>query len=205
MTCDVTLCLDATGSMGRLIDVLIDRLPTMLEKAAAACERAGEALRVRAVVYRDFSADPEPIMESCFYEIPTEGEELLAFLKSVWAAGGGDLPEDGLEALALSLQTEGDAVARRAVVLFTDSPAHPLGEHAWAVSYPDGMPRDLAELHALFSGVPCRLSLFAPNVEPWCTLAAWEEVTHFPVTVSELYYQLSEEDMTAGLMDAINM
>ena len=71
--------------------------------------------------------------------------------------GGGDIPEDGLEAIAYAIKsdwtTEGTD-QRRVIVVWTDAPTHPLGYGSDSPAYPLGMPAGLAELGQWWDQLP---------------------------------------------------
>ena len=207
--CDLVFCVDATGAMGSVWGSLPDDIPDAIEAARYRFEKAGYeplSFRVRIVGFRDFRVDPEAIFESRFYQVPEEYEELFAFIRGVWAHGGGDLPESGLEAISLALKsdwtTEG-MKQRHVVLMFTDAAALPLGTGSDKPGYPAGMPADLAQLGAWWEGADQtftgtykpkagRLIAFAPNAEPWTSLETWNR--YWP-TYSNAGTGLSEVDM----------
>ena len=108
-------------------------------------------------------------------------------MASIAASGGGDGPENALEAIALALKsdwTTGGSNRRHAILVFSDAPALPLGARAGSALYPSGMPASLAELGAWWAGTDQslggtyqpqagRLVAFVPNAEPWTDLQAW--------------------------------
>ncbi len=110
-TVDMVFCIDATGSMedftgskNKIINMVKqnainfwnDFSSIMAEKA-----KSVRQLRVRVVAFRDYLADGEHAMlVTDFFQLPQQAEEFEACINSIHAAGGGDIPEDGLEALA---------------------------------------------------------------------------------------------------------
>ena len=103
------------------------------------------------------------------------------------AMGGGDIPEDGLEALAYAIKsdwtTEGTD-QRRVIVVWTDAGTHPLGYGASMPGYPRGMPRNMSELSDWWAEIPkktSRLVLYAPDEPGWSYISAhWDNVVHYP-------------------------
>ena len=70
------------------------------------------------------------------------------------------------------------------MLLFTDAPALALGDRAGSPNYPQGMPKDLAELgdwwegndqsfESTYQSNAGRLVVFAPNAYPWEDLQTW--------------------------------
>lgn len=117
-------------------------------------------------------------------------------VKSIEPFGGGDDPEDGLEALAYAIRSkwnrDGSTKKRQIIVVWTDAPTHGLGYGAAAPNYPNGMPRSFEELSNWWAQEPEaqgahmdyqaeRLVLFAPDEPYWKTISDnWENVVHFP-------------------------
>jgi Mg-chelatase subunit ChlD len=193
---DIVLCIDVTGSMSPVIDTVKKGALSFhkrLVDAMAAREKAVGQLRIRVVAYRDFKADPgNPVELSDFWRIPEQSEQFERFVKGLRADGGGDLPESGLEALALAINSSWEREferRRHVIVMFTDAPAHDLGVGSDTRRYPPDMPKDLDELTAMWgrgrsnaavmdSGAK-RLLIFAPDLQPWTTIAdSWSNTLH---------------------------
>ena len=128
--------------------------------------------------------------------------------------GGGDDPEDGLEALAYAIRSPwskgGEGVKRRQViVLWTDASTHELGFGSTMPNYPKGMAKDLAELTGWWRNdtqggfvdhEAKRLLLFAPDQPYWNTISAnWDNILHYPSIAGK---GLQELDY-AQIIDAI--
>ena len=125
-------------------------------------------------------------------------------LKSIEAFGGGDEPEDGLEALAFAMRskwnTEGTR-RRQVIVVWSDAATHPLGFGAAADNYPSKMAKDFSELTAWWGDKQNqpymnysakRLVLYTPNQPGWSTIVEnWDGVIHYP---SEAGAGLKEAD-----------
>lgn len=193
---DIVLCIDVTGSMSPVIDTVKKGALSFhkrLVDAMAAREKAVGQLRIRVVAYRDFEADPgNPVELSKFWRIPQEAKQFERFVKGLRADGGGDLPESGLEALALAIKSPWEREyerRRHVIVLFTDASAHELGVGSTRMRYPRGMPKDMDELAAMWgrgrgnsavmdSGAK-RLLIFAPDLQPWTAIAdSWSNTLH---------------------------
>ena len=79
---------------------------------------------------------------SDFFEIPTDLADYEAHLASICAQGGGDIPENGLEALYYAMKSDFVAKGnkdREVIVLFTDADALDLKERESSPNYPKDM------------------------------------------------------------------
>jgi hypothetical protein len=104
-------------------------------------------------------------------------------------AGGGDEPENGLEAVALALQsnwTTGGDRRRHIIVLWTDGEAHLLEKRPKPAGYPSNILSNYNELADLWHGQLMdarakRLVIFAPETTPWSDIAThWNQVIYLP-------------------------
>ncbi len=187
---DIVMCIDATGSMSPIIEEVKANALSFYERFIDAMEendKEVEELRIKVIAFRDFGCDSKPIEESQFFTLPADNESFRAFVGGSRAEGGGDTPENALEAVALALKsdwTTSGAKRRHAILVFSDAPALPLGARSSSASYPAGMPADIAELGAWWEGTSQtlgstyqakagRLIAFVPNSEPWTELQAW--------------------------------
>lgn len=187
---DIVMCIDATGSMVPIIGEVKENAISFYQRFVDAMEENDKEvaqLRIKVIAFRDYGCDDEPMKESQFFTLPAQNEEFRDFVNNIKAQGGGDGPENALEAIALALKSEwttGGSKRRHAVLVFSDAPALSLGERASSRSYPSGMPTDIAQLGAWWEGTDqtlCstyqakagRLVAFVPNAEPWTELQAW--------------------------------
>ena len=94
---DLVFCIDATGSMDYIIDVVKknalnlyqDIVNKMREK-----HKVIEKVRVRVIGFRDYIEDGEDAMlTSDFFVLPDEAEDLRECMQYIEAKGGGDIPE----------------------------------------------------------------------------------------------------------------
>jgi hypothetical protein len=197
---DIVLCIDVTSSMTPVLEAVKKSAISFHASVAAAMTEKGRAisqLRLRVIAFRDFGdhAD-DAIEETDFFVLPEQAVEFERFVRRLEPIGGGDLPESGLEALALAIQSpweQGLDRRRHVIVMFTDAPAHPLASPS-AVSagtYPRNIARDMDELfeqwgyarsqNAVMENSAKRLVLFAPEVEPWTGIAdEWNLSMLFP-------------------------
>ena len=181
-------------------------------------ERKGKPigkLRVRVIVFRDYVADGENAMLTTdFFSLPDEAVEFEKLIKSIEHFGGGDEPEDGLEAIAYAIKSDwtkdGDK-RRHIIVVWTDDGTHTLGFGAKVPNYPKRMARDFDELTdwwgdadqpGLMNNEAKRLVLFAPEKKYWSTICdSWNLVTHY---CSQAGNGLGEVDYSAILNEIIN-
>ena len=187
---DIVMCIDATGSMSPIIDEVKKNALSFYQKFVDSMDendKEVEQLRIKVIAFRDYGCDEEPMVESPFYTLPDQNDEFKGFVNSIKAKGGGDDPENALEAIALALKsdwTTGGSKRRHAILVFTDAPALRLGERANSAAYPSGMPKDIAQLGAWWEGTDQtlestyqpkagRLVAFVPNATPWTELQAW--------------------------------
>ncbi len=208
-TVDIVMCIDATASMKHLIDQVksnairfYDDLRDVMDKK----NKVIDQLRVRVIAFRDFWADGKLSLEiSDFFILPDHRDQFNTFVSGLRATGGGNLPESGLEALAIAMQSawspHGDK-RRNIIVLWTDASTHPLEKDARYKPkyYPEGMPKDLNELTDMWEENPSltpsskRLILYAPDKYAWNEISAnWSNTIQYPSTagsgLSSLDYQ----------------
>ena len=144
---DIVFCIDATGSMYPIIGQIKNNAKRLYEDVMNRMLTTGidvEQFRVRTIAFRDYGDPGDPaqhMVESDFYELPTDNDLFQDNMDSIVASGGGDLPENGLEALYLAMKSDfvQGPKDRQVIVLFTDADALPLGERASAPDYPEGM------------------------------------------------------------------
>ncbi|MER5772402.1 vWA domain-containing protein [Streptomyces sp. NPDC001985] len=202
---DLVLCIDATGSMFPVLDAVKASALQFHERLDEVMGKKGKAisqLRLKVIAFRDFGDDPSNAIEQTdFLRLPEQARELEAFVRTIDATGGGDIPESGLEALALAINAPWESGLdrrRHVVVMFTDAPAHPLGTvGASAATYPPHIPRSLDDLFeqwgyarsqtAVMEQSAKRLVLFAPDQAPWSDPIAeeWDLTLHFASRAGE--------------------
>ena len=194
---DMVFCIDATGSMGGVIDMVKRNALNFYSdvvSAMGAKSKTIDELRVKIVAFRDYKADgDEAMMVTDFFSLPAQTADFEKCVNSIEAFGGGDDPEDGLEALAYSIKSDWNTSGmkkRQVIVVWTDADTHELGFGSSEANYPRGMARDFGELTAWWGDVQNRgfidprakrLLLFAPNAPYWSTISdTWDNVIHFP-------------------------
>ena len=206
---DITMCIDATGSMAKLIDTVkrnaLNFYHDVMDKmdkgdgSGRGTRKHIDQLRVRVIVFRDYIADGgNAMMATDFYLLPDEEQGFSELVNSIAAFGGGDRPEDGLEALAFAIKsdwTKTTTTRRHIIVVWTDDATHELGFGKKADNYPSGMPRNFDELTewwgdsefpGLMDNNAKRLLIFAPEERYWTTIADnWENTMLFPTKAGE--------------------
>ncbi len=186
---DIVMCIDATGSMSPIIEEVKANAMAFCEKFHEEMDANGKnvaGLRIKVIPFRDYACDGTAAMDqSEFFVLPEQNEEFRSYVMGIRAAGGGDEPENALEAMALAMRSAWttDGVKQRHVILMlTDASAVPLGDpfRTSSPSYPKDMPASLAELYGMWEDMPsknsARLVLFAPEAYPWTDLMDWNNV-----------------------------
>ena len=217
-TVDMVFCIDATGSMEdcsggqkRIINMVKENALNFYEdmtRKMAEKHKPMAQLRVRVIIFRDYLADGEHAMMSTdFFVLPQQAAEFEACINSIHADGGGDIPEDGLEALAYAIKskwTEHGTKKRQVIVVWTDAGTHELGYGKASSHYPKGMPANLAELEDWWDNMndyAKRLIIYAPDTNYWNYIAEnWEKVYHVPSAAGD---GMSEHDYSE-ILDLIS-
>jgi hypothetical protein len=192
---DIVFCVDVTGSMTPILDAVKAnalRFYDDVQHNLTAKGKNVDELRVRVIAFRDFVADGEAaLQESPFFRLPAEQGGFSDFVNGLMAAGGGDAPESGLEAVALAVNSpwtnRGDR-RRQVVVVWTDQPAHPLDPTTVPAELRGRVPADFSALTDLWEDAQGplgasskRLILFAPDGPGWSDISGvWENVVHHP-------------------------
>lgn len=195
---DITLVIDATGSMHPIIDKVKANALNLYGDIARKMDEKNkhiEKLRIRVISFRDYLADGEAAMDgSDFFLLPAQAADLKECVNSLRADGGGDEPENGLEALAYAIRSKwnNEGVKRRhVIVVWSDASAHPLSHAASSPHYPSGMPKTFEELTLWWGDKASqgeymdqrskRLLLFTPNAAGWNRIInEWDNMIHVP-------------------------
>lgn len=210
---DIVLVIDCTGSMRPVLNRVKQQALEFHGKILARMEEKKkliDRLRMRVVAYRDFWADTEAIRElPNFVDMESDAKRFEAFVNELWADGGGDEPESGLEALARAIHSpwckNSTSKKRSIIVVWTDASAHPLekARENPPKNYPDRMPANLDELTDAWDELPIagrRLLLYAPDTSPWNEIGYhWDQTIYFPSIAGE---GLAEHDMDT-ILEAI--
>lgn len=191
---DLVICIDATGSMSPVIKEVKASALTFhqkLETKMAKKEKQIEQLRARVIVFRDYWADvsDKVMVGSKFFNLPSEASAFSSFISGINAEGGGDEPENALEALSLAMrspweQTQNFSKQRYIILMWTDASAHPLEKSPKPSHYPTEIPKSFDDLTDEWDDISIgakRLLLFAPESTPWSAIqSSWDNVIHFP-------------------------
>lgn len=213
---DLVFCIDATMSMDPILDKVKDNALNFYQDFQNMMDEKGKKvsqLRIRIVAFRDYYYDSEPMMVTNFFRLPDMSEDFEACVKSIIPEGGGDDPEDGLEALAYAMKSDwsnGAAKKRHVIVVWSDDGTHNLGFGKKKATYPKGMPKDFNELTewwgsrnnpGLMDESAKRLLIFAPDKPSWSIIRDnWNNVIH--AVTDEKDIGLSKVEYTE-ILDAI--
>lgn len=227
---DIVMCIDITGSMQDCIDTVKSRAlqfwPDLQDALKTASKNVSD-VRVKVIGFRDFEADgSSSLEESRYFNLSDQGssdpEEYKQFVSNLVADGGGDEPENSLEALSLAIQSDwvqtGDR-RRHVIVMFTDASAHRLEDaNRSNPYYPENMPASLEELTDIWltpSGgqqvskiklkQPAkRLIIFAPQMYPWPEIyESWNQVIYNPSKAGEGLDDVSYEDIIQAIVGSV--
>ena len=217
---DIVLCIDCTGSMRHIIDIVKNNALRLHGDLKAAMEKKSKPLgrtRVRVVAFRDYLAymkdNQPPMLATPFYDLPAEADKFAAAVRGLEAIGGGDDDEDGLEALGFAMSSPWNTeehMQRHIIALWTDAKPHELGFGRACPAYPQAMAKNLAELTAWWENSPQdggkmpspkarRLLLYAPDAGGWNFISDnWDQVVHYTTSldngVSEMeYHQIIDQ------------
>lgn len=217
---DIVMCIDATGSMNSLLNLVkrnalkfYDDVMAMMNKK----DKHVDDLRVRVIAFRDYIADGENAMLATdFYLLPTEAPEFKGLVEGIKAFGGGDRPEDGLEALAYAIKSDWTTKGtkrRHIIIVWTDDATHELGYARSARNYPTKMARDFDELtdwwgDAMLPGImdnnAKRLIIFAPEKPYWTTIADnWDNVMMYPSQAAQGLAELDYQQILNAIANSV--
>lgn len=185
LTVDVVMCIDVTGSMGGIINTVKNNAIEFYDLFNESCTEEGiqlAALNTQVIAFRDKNVDREWLNISKTYSLPVERDDFNTFVNGLYADGGGDTPESGLEALDAAFDKEDwgvdDGYHRQVVILWTDAPYLINSGYSGIV---------LSELEEKWNAMPSgrRLVLFAPYgyEDPsysgdWGNLDDWTNLIH---------------------------
>ena len=189
---DIVFVIDSTGSMGHVVDMVKNNALSFhdqLMESMAKKQKKVDKLRARIIAFKDYLADELPMLVTDFYNLPEEVGDMRQVMNSITADGGGDEPEDALEALGYAIRSKWDTScmkSRHIIALYTDASAHQLGFGAASPKYPRaGMARNISELTSWWDNPAYikqsakRLLLFAPGTADWNYISDnWSNVIH---------------------------
>jgi len=194
---DLVLCIDATGSMGPVIGKVKESALSFYDSLVTALASKDRIVnednfRVKVIVFRDYYCDGDDSMEeSAFFKLPTEKSAFRSFVSSIEAKGGGDEPENALEAIAIAMNSDWvqqGTRKRHIIMVWTDATAHPLekSQEGKPSNYPSDIPDSFMELAGWWEDTQSgkmnnsakRLIVFAPDDAPWSDVAMWSQTIH---------------------------
>lgn len=186
LTVDVVMCIDVTGSMSGIINTVKNNAMAFYDLFNKSCEEEGiilTGLNSQVVAFQDKNVDGSRWMNvSPTYSLPTQKSDFNSFVEGLYADGGGDTPESGLEALEIAFDKADwgvdDGYHRQVVILWTDAP-YLVGSSYSSIT--------TSALMEKWNDMPSgrRLILFAPNGTggngnggDWAALDGWKNVIH---------------------------
>lgn len=220
-TVDMVFCIDATGSMEdfsgnqtKIINMVKQNALNFYSdfmNVMARKQKKIHQLRVRIVAFRDYLADgAEAMMVTNFFLLPQQAQEFEACVKSIRADGGGDIPEDGLEALAYAIKSKWNTISakgRQVIVVWTDAGTHDIGYGKSSSYYPKGMPASLSELSDWWDDMNSntkRLILFAPDENGWSYISEnWDNTVHVPSAAGNGLAEKSYTDILNAIANSV--
>lgn len=171
------------------------------------------------IAFRDYASDgDDAMMVTDFFNLPAEEKDFEETVKSIRAEGGGDIPEDGLEALAYAIRSDWNNAGtkrRHVIVVWTDAPTHEMGYAKSLPNYPNGMPTSLQELTQWWGDAATqekgymdqnakRLVLFAPEEEYWSQIMdSWDNVAAYPAKAGEGLKEVDYQQILNMLANSI--
>ncbi|GHU57069.1 hypothetical protein FACS189411_09540 [Bacteroidia bacterium] len=212
---DIVFCIDVTGSMGGILETVKTNALKFypdLQKALSEKDKNVDSLRIKVIAFRDFEADGSSALEQLeFVKIPENDGKFSSFVSGLKPTGGGDEPENGLEAIALAIKSDWDKGGdrqRHIVVVWSDASTHPLEK---ASSYkPSGLPANFNELtdwwegQSYMSNTAKRLILFTPDATAWTDIAThWESVIHVPSKAGEGLADVDYKTILSTIVNSI--
>lgn len=219
---DVCILIDKTGSMRPIIDMVKAKALHLYDDikrgmAVKDKEKIISNFRVRVMAFGDYKADGAKAFYGCdFLQMPHQADLLNQCVKSIRPEGGGDDPEDGLEALAFGIRSKwctGNNKKRHIICLFTDTSSHDLGYGRSVPGYPEDAPKSYEELMCMW-GTPQfpgemdpyakRLLLFAPDCSYWPKIAReWDNAILMPVEDGNGLRDVSYQSMLDMIYNSI--
>lgn len=193
---DLVFVIDATGSMTDLIDIVKTNALNFYPDVQEVMQKKGktiQSLRIKVIAFRDYLEDKEDAMlRTDFFQLPGDNDRFHEAVNSIEAFGGGDEPEDGLEALAFAIRSKWNAEGmkrRQIIVVWSDASTHALGYGKSVPNYPKSMAADFSELtrwwgdkqnEGYMNHNAKRLIMFTPDVPGWSDITqTWDNVIHY--------------------------
>ena len=161
MFADVVFVIDSTGGMDRAMPHVRDFARRFLKTLAEVAEEYDKPigkLRTRIVDFSDYGYEGEDALhQTDFFVLPDEADKFDAALEGIeYECRGGDIPENGLEALYYAMKSnwyegERNERGRHVIVLISDAPPLRLHEREGCIGYPsDEIPENISELEEMW-------------------------------------------------------
>lgn len=215
---DLTFCIDATQSMYNVIEMVKKNALNFYQDVITSMAKKSKTiarLRISIIAFRDYKYDHEDAMlQTDFFTLPDDAVLFRNIVTEIEAKGGGDDPEDGLEALAYAIRSDWDRSQggkhRQVIVVWTDAATHELGFGACDSNYPSGLPRDFGELtlwwenDEYINNNEKRLVIFAPDAPYWNTISDnWDNVIHFPSIAGQGLMEVDYSEIIDAISNSI--
>jgi len=120
---DIVVCFDDTGSMWDKIDIMKKKVDELVNNITA----TGMDVRWALVTFKDYVTVKLPWT--------TNSTEFEKAVNSLYASGGGDTPEDSLDAIMTALKLGFRPDAEKVVIVITDAPCHYKGDGTGISNY----------------------------------------------------------------------
>jgi hypothetical protein len=205
--------------MGDLLDTVKNNALKFYPDLHQRCDEKGKEiseLRIRAIAFRDFACDgAAAVADTGFLSIPDQESEFKSFVSGLTPSGGGDEPENGLEALAMAINsdwTAGGDRRRHVVVVWSDASTHPLGVGKESSIYPQDMPANFDELTDWWEDEQSgkmrksakRLVIFAPDASAWTEIGMnWSNTIHHPAKAGAGLEDVDYETILSTIVNSI--
>lgn len=217
---DMVFCIDATASMRPVLNTVKNNALNFYHDVTEAMEKKGKhinEMRIRVIAFRDYLADADAaMMTTDFFRLPEQSADFEKCVKSIQPKGGGDTPEDGVEALAYAIKskwTTGGDKKRNIIVVWTDASTHELGYGKKSSCYPSGMAGSFGELTSWWGDEQCpgqisdsskRLILFTPYEKEWSVVTEnWNNVIHYPSVAGNGLGELDYKEIIDAIGNSI--
>ena len=227
---DICFVIDATGSMGPIIDQVKANAKQMHEKIIDGMEDANKnvkQLRISVIDFADFASEGDDAIHSTdFFVMPEGADDFKRAVDAIdigLAKGGkgGDVPENALEALFIAMNQDWTPLSmaqngRHIIVLITDAPPLPLGARDGSIGYnKDDYPENIAELEEIWKEKEAaqgamkstqlhskkkRLVLFAPAGPEWDAVRNWEYTISNVVDADSGLIEFNVDDIVAEIV-----
>lgn len=217
---DIVMCIDCTGSMGGLLDTVKTNALKFYPDLKNACEEKDkniDQLRIKVIAFRDYNADgADGMHETEFFSIPDQEAEFKNYISGLCPDGGGDEPENGLEAVAIAMNsdwTKGGDRRRHIIIVWSDASAHPLESPITKNGfYPSNMPANFNdftdwwedEQGGKMNKSAKRLLIFAPDATPWTEMGLnFGNAIHYPAKAGEGLSDVDYKTILASIVNSI--